>query len=62
MDDLAPAATERTSGDGGRVREEVLTARKKAAKKAPPAPPQTSQAQTVPAIEPGAEHELDILA
>ncbi len=62
MDDLAPAAAQRTSDDGGRVREESFTPRKKAGKKAVPAPEEKPASQPVPAIEPGAEHELDILA
>lgn len=62
MDDLAPAAAQRTSDESGRVRDDGLVPRKKAFKKAPPAPPEDSRQQPVPAVEPAAEHELDILA
>ncbi len=61
MDDLAPAATQRTSDDGGRVREDRLAVRKKAAKKVPPPPPK-SPSKTEVAVDPAADHLLDILA
>ncbi len=62
MDDLAPAAAQRASDDGGRVREDRLTARKKAGKKAPPAPEPEPQTQPEVPIEPAGDHLLDILA
>ncbi len=62
MDDLAPAAAQRTSDDGGRVREDRLAVRKKAAKKAPPAPPPKPPSPPEAAVDPAGDHLLDILA
>jgi hypothetical protein len=58
MDDLAPAPAQRTSDDGGRGPEEILSARKKAPKKAHPEPAkeQTPEARTE------SDHQLDVLA
>jgi hypothetical protein len=58
MDDLAPAPAERTSDDGGRKLEEILSARKKVPRKARPVPAeeQKPEARTEP------DHQLDVLA
>jgi hypothetical protein len=66
MDDLAPAPTQRTYDDIGRVRDENFRARKKAGKKTPPAPAPQHEAdpETLPDPAPGPDtnHELDLLA
>jgi len=66
MDDLAPAPTQRTFDDVGRVRDESLRARKKAVKKAPLATSCKQEAEAenvpIPEPEPEADHQLDLLA
>jgi hypothetical protein len=66
MDDLAPAPTQRTYDDAGRVREESFRARKKAVKKALPAisPRPDPKAEAADETDPAPEmdHELDLLA
>jgi hypothetical protein len=58
MDDLAPAAVQRTSNEGGRKPKEVFSPRKKAPKKTRPAPAkkQDLEVKTEP------DHTLDVLA
>jgi hypothetical protein len=58
MDDLAPAPAQRTSDDGGRRPEEVLSARKKAPKKTRPAPAK----EETPEARVESDHQLDVLA
>jgi len=58
MDDLAPAAPQRTSDDGGRRPEEIFSARKKAPKK--PRPEPVKEQNTEP--NPETDHNLDVLA
>jgi hypothetical protein len=66
MDDLAPAPTQRTFDAVGRVRDENLRARKKAAKKAPLATSSKQEVESetvpIPEPEPGSDHQLDLLA
>jgi hypothetical protein len=66
MDDLAPAPTQRTYDDVGRVRDENFRARKRPVKKVQSAPPQNPEVGSETAPEPGPEldtdHELDLLA
>ena len=64
MDDLAPAPTQRTSDDGGRTPGQSFTARKKAVKKiqAAPAQKQDPEPDLAPELEPGTDHQLDVLA
>lgn len=66
MDELAPAPTQRTYDDVGRVRDENFRARRKAAKKfpAPPLPEQETGPGVTTESEPEPEntHELDLLA
>jgi hypothetical protein len=66
MDDLAPAPTQRTFNDVGRVRDENFRARKKAVKKVQPAtfPKQDSEPEIAPEPEPepDLDHQLDLLA
>lgn len=64
MDDLAPAPTQRTFDDAGRVRDESFRARKKAVKKVPPAPSPEPDPEVVPdpESETDPDHQLDLLA
>jgi hypothetical protein len=66
MDDMAPAPTQWTYDDLGRVRDENFQSRRKAVKKVPPAPslkPQMDpEAMPEPQPEPDTDHELDLLA
>jgi hypothetical protein len=66
MDDLAPSPTQRTFEDVGRVRDENFRARKKAVKKALPAPSpkQDLDPEVAEETEPEADtnHQLDLLA
>ena len=58
MDDLAPAAAQRTSDDGGQ--KELFPARKKAPKKVRPESAREPDTQSHPNPEP--DHTLDVLA
>jgi hypothetical protein len=58
MDDLAPAPAQRTSDDGGRKPEAILSARKKAPKKAHPVPAKEEN----PEASTESDHQLDVLA
>ena len=62
MDDLAPAPTQRIYNDVGRGRDENFRARKKAAKKARPAPPPNQEVGLEAAPDQDTDHELDLLA
>ena len=62
MDDLAPAPTQRTFNDVGRVRDENFRARKKAVKKVQRAPAKKPDPEPELAPEPGPDHQLDVLA
>jgi len=62
MDDLASAPAQRTSDDGGRIRDQTVAARKKTVKKPPPAPVERQDPEPELAREPEPDHQLDVLA
>jgi len=62
MDDLAPAATERTTDDAGRTFAGNFPGRRKAAKKMPPTPSPQPVSDSDLREEPEAVHEIDVLA
>jgi len=62
MDDLAPAPAQRTSDDGGRIRDQTAAARKKTVKRAPPAPVSKPDPEPELAVETESNHQLDVLA
>jgi hypothetical protein len=70
MDNLAPAPTERTFDNVARSPEQGLTARRRAARKAPSAPAPEKRPEPELALEPEpnlapepeADHQLDVLA
>jgi hypothetical protein len=55
---LAPAPAERTSDDGGRKLEEILSARKKVPRKTRPVPAKEQK----PEARSESDHQLDVLA
>jgi hypothetical protein len=61
MDDLAPAPAQRTTDNIGRTSENALAARKKVARKVPPA--LATKQDPEPELDPGPEedHQLDVL-
>jgi len=63
MSDLAPAPAQWTSDDVGRTSEQNLAARKKAARKAPPAVcPQEPEREPDLTPDPNSGRHLDVLA
>jgi hypothetical protein len=58
MDDLAPAAVQRTSNEGGRKPKEVFSPRKKAPKKTQAVPAKKQDLK----VKTELDHRLDVLA
>jgi len=62
VDDFASAPAQRASDEGRRIPEGNFAGRRKAVKKAQPAPTQSPDPEPEPAPEPEANHQLDVLA